>query len=332
MIKQSLIIKDKKLHHIYKAYDFMRWDKIAFFISIIISIASISTIAIRGFNLGLDFTGGTLVELNSDKAIDVDKMREALKQTGFKCSIKQNFTNSHDILMRIPSIYDSQRQDFLDKILSIINQVTSQNIAIKRSEFIGPSVSNSLFNSGSMALIIALVFILIYIGIRFEWRLATGAVIALVHDIIITLGIISLFSIEIDLTIITSLMSVIGYSLNDSIVVFDRIRENFNKICCISAYNICNISLTQTLSRTITTSAATMIVVLMLLIFGGDMLFGFSITLLIGIFIGTISSIYIAAALALRLGIKRQDIIQQQITKEGADDKFIIPQRDRDKY
>ncbi|MDI5423090.1 protein translocase subunit SecF, partial [Salmonella enterica subsp. enterica serovar Kentucky] len=196
---------------------------------------------------------------------------------------------------------------------------------VKRIEFVGPSVGADLAQTGAMALLVALISILVYVGFRFEWRLAAGVVIALAHDVIITLGILSLFHIEIDLTIVASLMSVIGYSLNDSIVVSDRIRENFRKIRRGTPYEIFNVSLTQTLHRTLITSGTTLVVILMLYLFGGPVLEGFSLTMLIGVSIGTASSIYVASALALKLGMKREHMLQQKVEKEGADQPSILP-------
>ncbi|BBU86103.1 hypothetical protein EIMP300_75030 [Escherichia coli] len=212
------------------------------------------------------------------------------------------------------------------QVLKVINESTNQNAAVKRIEFVGPSVGADLAQTGAMALMAALLSILVYVGFRFEWRLAAGVVIALAHDVIITLGILSLFHIEIDLTIVASLMSVIGYSLNDSIVVSDRIRENFRKIRRGTPYEIFNVSLTQTLHRTLITSGTTLMVILMLYLFGGrTVLEGFSLTMLIGVSIGTASSIYVASALALKLGMKREHMLQQKVEKEGADQPSILP-------
>lgn len=315
----------EELNYGRKVYDFMRWDYVAFSLSAILLIASIAIMAVRGFNWGLDFTGGTVIELNLEKAADLDQMRNALEHAGFTDPLVQNFGSSRDVMVRMPPVQDGLGQELGNKVLGVINQATGQNAAVKRVEFVGPSVGSDLAQNGGMALLVALICILIYVGFRFEWRLATGAVLALAHDVVITLGVLSLFHIEIDLTIIASLMSVIGYSLNDSIVVSDRIRENFRKIRRGSAYDIFNVSLTQTLSRTIMTSATTLMVVLMLLIFGGAMLRGFSTTLFIGVFIGTVSSIYVASALALKLGMKREHMLQQKVEKEGADQPSLLP-------
>ncbi|MDG9696015.1 protein translocase subunit SecF, partial [Streptomyces sp. DH17] len=223
----------EQLNHGRKVYDFMRWDYWAFGISGLLLIAAIVIMGVRGFNWGLDFTGGTVIEITLEKPAEIDVMRDALQKSGLG-----------------------------SQVLKVINESTNQNAAVKRIEFVGPSVGADLAQTGAMALMAALLSILVYVGFRFEWRLAAGVVIALAHDVIITLGILSLFHIEIDLTIVASLMSVIGYSLNDSIVVSDRIREIFRKIRRGTPYEIFNVSLTQTLHRTLITSGTTLMVIL----------------------------------------------------------------------
>ena len=317
--------KVEDLNYGRKVYDFMRWDYVAFSISITLLVISVVIMATRGFNWGLDFTGGTVIELNLQKPADLDAMRDALEQAGFKEPLIQNFGSSRDVMVRMPPVQGNAGQELGNKVLSVINQSFDPQASVKRIEFVGPSVGSDLAQAGGMALLVALICILIYVGFRFEWRLALGAVLALAHDVVITMGVLSLFHIEIDLTIIASLMSVIGYSLNDSIVVSDRIRENFRKIRRGSSYEIINVSLTQTLSRTLMTSATTLMVVLMLFIFGGPILAGFSLTMLIGVTIGTVSSIYVASALALKLGMKREHMLQQKVEKEGADQPSILP-------
>lgn len=315
----------EELNYGRKVYDFMRWDSLAFTVSTILLIASIVIMVERGFNLGLDFTGGTLIELNLEKTIDLDKIRDALEKARFTDPLVQNFGSSRDVIVRMAPLQDSLGQELKNKVLRVIHQSTGQNATVKRVEFVGPSVGSDLAQNSGIALLMALICILIYLGFRFEWRIATGAVLALAHDVVITLGALSLFYIEINLTIIASIMSVIGYSLNDSIVVSDRIRENFRKIRYGSVYDIFNVSLTQTVSRTIMTSVTILILVLILLIFGGAMLRGFSATLFIGVFIGTISSIYVASALALKLGIKREHLLQKKVEKEGANQPSLLP-------
>ncbi|ACT07916.1 MULTISPECIES: protein translocase subunit SecF [Dickeya] len=316
----------EQLNYGRKVYDFMRWDYWAFGLSGLLLILSIAVMGVRGFNWGLDFTGGTVIEISLEKSVDLEQMREALQKAGFADPLVQNFGSSRDIMVRMPPAHDeSGGQALGSKVVNVINESTSQNAAIKRIEFVGPSVGADLAQNGAMALMAALISILVYVGFRFEWRLAAGVVIALAHDVIITMGILSLFDIEIDLTIVASLMSVIGYSLNDSIVVSDRIRENFRKIRRGTPYEIFNVSLTQTLHRTLITSGTTLVVILMLYLFGGAMLKGFSLTMLIGVAIGTVSSIYVASALALKLGMKREHMLVQKVEKEGADQPSLLP-------
>ncbi|MCW2474784.1 MULTISPECIES: protein translocase subunit SecF [unclassified Symbiopectobacterium] len=315
----------EQLNYGRKVYDFMRWDNVAFVISGTLLILSLIVMGVRGFNWGLDFTGGTVIEINLEKPADLDLIRDSLEKAGFADPLIQNFGSSRDVMVRMPPSVGTSGQELGNKVVSVINQGTEQSATVKRIEFVGPSVGNDLAQDGAMALLSALICILIYVGFRFEWRLALGAVLALAHDVIITMGVFSLFQIEIDLTIVASLMSVIGYSLNDSIVVSDRIRENFRKIRRGTPYEIMNVSLTQTLSRTLMTSGTTLGVVLMLYIFGGAMLEGFSLAMLIGVSIGTISSIYVASALALKLGMKREHLLVQKVEKEGADQPSILP-------
>ncbi|ATA19024.1 protein translocase subunit secF [Gibbsiella quercinecans] len=315
----------EQLNYGRKVIDFMRWDYVAFGISLVLLIASIAIMSVRGFNWGLDFTGGTVIEISLDKPADLDLMRDTLEKAGFQDPILQNFGSSRDVMVRMPPVSGQAGQELGNKVISVLNESVDKSATVKRIEFVGPSVGSELAQTGGMALLVALICILVYVGFRFEWRLALGAVIALAHDVIITMGVLSLFHIEIDLTIIASLMSVIGYSLNDSIVVSDRIRENFRKIRRGTPYEIMNVSLTQTLSRTLMTSGTTLVVVLMLYIFGGAMLQGFSLAMLIGVSIGTVSSIYVASALALKLGMKREHMLQQKVEKEGADQPSILP-------
>jgi preprotein translocase subunit SecF len=315
----------EQLNYGRRVYDFMRWDYVAFGVSLLLLVASIVVMSTKGFNWGLDFTGGTVIEINLEKPADLDQLRDTLEKAGFESPILQNFGSTRDVMVRMPPATGTAGQELGNKVISVINESIDKNASVKRIEFVGPSVGSDLAQAGGMALLVALLCILVYVGFRFEWRLALGAVIALAHDVVITMGILSLFQIEIDLTIIASLMSVIGYSLNDSIVVSDRIRENFRKIRRGTPYEIMNVSLTQTLSRTIMTSATTLMVVLMLFIFGGAMLQGFSLTMLIGVSIGTVSSIYVASALALKLGMKREHMLQQKVEKEGADQPSILP-------
>lgn len=315
----------EQLNHGRKVIDFMRWDYLAFGILISLFVLSVTVISLKGFNWGLDFTGGTVIEINLSQPADLDKIRASLAKNGHQEPLIQNFGSSRDIMIRLPPSEGVAGQEIGKSIISVINKNLDDQATVKRIEFVGPSVGSELAQTGAMALLAALICILIYVGFRFEWRLATGAVISLAHDVIITLGIVSLFQIEVDMTIVASLMSVIGYSLNDSIVVSDRIRENFRKIRSGTSYEIVNVSLTQTLSRTLITSGTSLLVVLMLYLFGGSILKEFSLVMLIGVTIGTVSSIYVASALALKMGMKREHLLPPKVEKEGADQHSLLP-------
>ncbi len=299
----------EQLNHGRKVIDFMRWDYLAFSLSIILFIFSVTIFLLKDFNLGLDFTGGTVIEMNFNKPINLNKIRTKLTNSGYPEHLIQNFGSTRDILIRFSHTKGIENQEIGKSIISIIHKDIDDQAIVKRIEFVGPSVGDELAQNGGIALLVALISILIYVGLRFEWRLAAGSVISLAHDLIITLGIISLFQIEVDMTIVASLMSVIGYSLNDTIVVSDRIRENFRKIRFGTSYEIMNLSLTQTLNRTVITSCTFLLVVLMLYLFGGSIMKGFSLVMLIGVPIGTVSSIYVASALALKMKMKRKHFI-----------------------
>ena len=302
-----------------KVLDFMRLGPAAFVFSLILMIASIGIIVKNGFNWGLDFTGGTLIEVTFSKSADLGQVRDELQKAGFDNAIVQNFGTSRDVMVRMPPKDDIKGEELGRRVLTAIQQGVDAQAQVHRIEFVGPNVGSELAQAGGMAILVSLLSILIYVGIRFEWRLAAGAVLSLAHDVLLTLGVLSLFHIELDLTIVASLLSVVGYSLNDTIVVFDRIRENFRKVRRGTPRDILNLSLTQTLSRTLMTSATTLVVVLSLFVFGGALIHGFATVMLIGILIGTYSSIYVASALALKLGVKREHMLQPVLEKEGAD-------------
>lgn len=302
-----------------KVLDFMRLGPAAFVFSLVLMIASIGIIVKNGFNWGLDFTGGTLIEVTFSKSADLGQVRDELQKAGFDNAIVQNFGTSRDVMVRMPPKDDLKGEELGRRVLTAIQQGVDAQAQVHRIEFVGPNVGSELAQAGGMAILVSLLSILIYVGIRFEWRLAAGAVLSLAHDVLLTLGVLSLFHIELDLTIVASLLSVVGYSLNDTIVVFDRIRENFRKVRRGTPREILNLSLTQTLSRTLMTSGTTLVVVLSLFVFGGALIHGFATVMLIGILIGTYSSIYVASALALKLGVKREHMLQPVVEKEGAD-------------
>ncbi|ODP96898.1 protein translocase subunit SecF [Salinivibrio sp. SS2] len=297
--------------------NFMRWSKLAFVFSLVMIVASVVTLSTKWLNWGLDFTGGTLIEVGFEQPADLPAIREALSANGFDDAVVQNFGSATDVMVRLRPRDDMQGENLGNEVLRAIKEGTGEAVEMRRIEFVGPNVGDELTEAGGLAIIIALVCILIYVSFRFEWRLAAGAVMALAHDVIITLGIFSLFQVEVDLTIVAALLTVVGYSLNDTIVVFDRIRENFRKLRKGESDEIINASISQTLSRTTITSGTTLFVVIALFTLGGSMIHGFAMALLIGITVGTYSSIYVASALALKLGITREHLLVPEVEKEG---------------
>ena len=303
-------------------FDFMSKRKLAVMFSALMILISIGSLATRGLNFGLDFTGGTLIELGYTHPADLTVIRSTLEQSGFPEAVAQHFGTAKDILIRIAPQEGKTNAEVSSKVMTALRGVEKADVNMRRVEFVGPQVGDELANDGGLAMLYALICILIYVGFRFEYRLAFGSVIALVHDVIITLGAFSLFQLDFDLTVLAAILAVIGYSLNDTIVVFDRIRENFRKMRKGSSVDIVNTSLNQTLSRTMMTSFTTLLVLFALFAVGGELIHGFATALIIGIVIGTYSSIYVASASALSLGISREDLMP--VEKEG-DDLDHIP-------
>lgn len=300
-----------------KMIDFMRWSKGAFVLSVLLIVGAIGALVGKGLNWGLDFTGGTLIEVGFEQPANLEDVRAALEAKGFGDATVQNFGSSREVMVRLRPRDGVKGETLGNQILDAIKEGTGENLEMRRIEFVGPNVGDELTEAGGLAILTALICILIYVSIRFEWRLAAGAVLALAHDVIITLGVFSLLQIEVDLTIVAALLTVVGYSLNDTIVVFDRIRENFRKMRKGESAEVMNSSVTQTLSRTLITSGTTLFVVIALFTQGGAMIHGFATALLLGITVGTYSSIYVASALALKLGITREHLMPPQIEKEG---------------
>ena len=303
-------------------FDFMSKRKLAVTFSALLILISIGSLATRGLNFGLDFTGGTLIELGYSHPADLTVIRSTLEQSGFPEAVAQHFGTAKDILIRIAPQEGKTNAEVSSKVMTALRGVEKADVNMRRVEFVGPQVGDELANDGGLAMLYALICILIYVGFRFEYRLAFGSVIALVHDVIITLGAFSLFQLDFDLTVLAAILAVIGYSLNDTIVVFDRIRENFRKMRKGSSVDIVNTSLNQTLSRTMMTSFTTLLVLFALFAVGGELIHDFATALIIGIVIGTYSSIYVASASALSLGISREDLMP--VEKEG-DDLDHIP-------
>ena len=307
-----------RLLKINSTVKFMSLRVPALVFSTILIIASLGSLAVNQLNWGLDFTGGTLIEVGYPDAANLDEIRHELDAASFGDAIVQNFGSSQDVLIRLAPREGVKSAEVGDQVMLAL-RATGKNVDMRRIEFVGPNVGEELTEQGGLAMLTALICILIYVAMRFEWRFALGSVSALAHDVIITLGLFSFLQLEFDLTILAAVLAVIGYSLNDSIVVSDRIRENFRKIRKAESEEIINISLTQTLNRTIITSVTTILVLLALFFVGGALIHGFSTALLFGVVIGTYSSIYISSSVALLLGISKEDLIPEVIEKEGED-------------
>ncbi|WP_394200974.1 protein translocase subunit SecF [Shewanella waksmanii] len=304
--------------------DFLKHAVPVSMLSLILVIGSITSLATKGINWGLDFTGGTVVELEFTNPVDLNGLRAKLTSEETAGAVVQNFGSTRDVLIRLPVKEDVKSDVQVSHVMQAV-QVIDENAIQKRVEFIGPQVGKELAEQGGLAVLVALICILIYVSFRFEWRLALGSVAALAHDVIITLGVFSILQLEFDLTVLAGLLTVVGYSLNDTIVVFDRIRENFLKIRKGTPVEIVNTSITQTMSRTIITTGTTLVVVVALFLKGGTMIHGFATALLMGIFVGTFSSIYVASFLAIKLGINREHMMPVEIEKEGADQDALMP-------
>jgi len=296
--------------------NFLGKRKLAMVFSLALILISIGSFATRGFNFGIDFTGGTLIEVGYPQNAELDDIRSALGASGFGDAVVQHFGTATDVLIRIAPREGMTSAELSDQVLASLKGADDQ-VAMRRVEFVGPQVGEELTNDGGLAMIYALIGILIYVALRFEYRFAVGSVAALVHDVIITLGVFSLLQLDFDLTVLAAILAVIGYSLNDTIVVFDRIRENFRMMRKGTPEDVVNASLNQTLSRTLMTSFTTMLVLFALFFFGGELIHGFATALLVGIFVGTYSSIYVASASALALGVSKEDLMP--VEKEGAD-------------
>jgi len=273
---------------------------------------------VRGLNFGIDFTGGVLVELGYPAAADLTDIRERLADNGFADAQVQNFGTASDVLIRVLPREGLAGQAVADQILGVL-RAGNASVELRRTEFVGPQVGDELAEQGALAMLIAMLMILVYIGVRFQWKFAVGAIVATLHDPIITLGFFSITGMTFDLSVLAAMLAIIGYSVNDTIVVFDRIRENFRKIRRGTPLEIMNLSLNETLSRTIMTAFTTSLVIVAMLIFGGETLRGFSAALIVGILIGTYSSIFVASALALELKATPVDLMPPAREKGDAD-------------
>ena len=339
--------------------NFLGQRKFAAVISCILIIAGVFSLVTKGLNLSIDFTGGSVIEVKYDQPANLDQIRQTLVDNGHSKAVVQNFGSVNDVMIRVPvnvqaetateetvteeAVTEEKGQEvaaepteqvannaqITAKIFSYLEDaiVDNDKVALSRVEFVGPQFGKELVEKGILALIYALGFVMIYVALRFEWKFGVGSVIALVHDVLITIGVFAVIQMEFSLAVLAAVLAVIGYSLNDTIVVFDRIRENFRKVRETDTVEIMNLSVNQTLPRTILTSVTTLLVLVALFVFGGDSLKGFSVALIIGVLVGTYSSIFVASPVVLALGVSKQDLIREKVEKEGVDqvDLDLIP-------
>ncbi|MGR8941527.1 MAG: protein translocase subunit SecF [Gammaproteobacteria bacterium] len=300
-----------------KNINFIGNRKISLTFSGILMIISIVSLAVRGLDMGIDFTGGTLIEIGYQKAADLTLLRNTLSEAGYGDATVQNFGSAKDVLIRLKPHEGATSKDLSEKVLDVLNKATSEPASLRRVDYVGSQVGDDLAEDGFLALLWSTIGILIYVAWRFEWKFSAGAVLATFHDVIVTLGVFSVFGLEFDLTVLAAILALIGYSLNDTIVVYDRIRENFRSMRKESTEHIMNLAINTTLSRTIMTSITVILVLVALLLLGGQIIHNFSIALLFGVMFGTYSSIFIASPMALILGISPEDLMIP--VKEGAD-------------
>tara|TARA_B110000503_G_scaffold8105_4_gene11098 strand:+ start:3203 stop:4117 length:915 start_codon:yes stop_codon:yes gene_type:complete len=303
-----------------KVINFMGQRKLAVLFSGLLLLVSIVSLATKQLNWGLDFTGGTLVEIHYSATADLNTIRSTLETQGYAGSSVMSFGSDQDVLIRLPQGYSDAEGTAL---LSLLQETFVGDVELRRMEFVGPQVGDELREQGGLAMLLAIGLVTLYVAFRFQLKFALGAVAALLHDVIITLGFFSLTGMEFNLTVLAAILAVVGYSINDTIVVFDRIRENFRKLRRAGPVEVVDISISETLARTLVTSGTTLMVVLALAIFGGEMIFGFAVALIVGILIGTYSSIYVASAWTLMMGVTKEDLMLP--VKEGAEQDDLTP-------
>ncbi|MDE0679692.1 MAG: protein translocase subunit SecF [Gammaproteobacteria bacterium] len=309
-----------ELLRLRREIDFFGQRRIATILSVILVLVSLGSLATRQLNLGIDFTGGVLLEAGYQAVADLGAIRSDLEAAGYADAQVQNFGAARDVLIRIPPREDIDAEGVGEELLGVL-RASGQQVDLRRVEFVGPQVGQELTERGGLAVLFALLMILLYVMFRFQWKFAVGSVAALAHDVIIILGIFSVFQLPFDLTILAAALAVIGYSLNDTIVVFDRIRENFRRIRTSDAQAVMNTSVNQMLGRTVITSLTTLLVLIALFLFGGEALKGFSSALIIGVVVGTYSSIYVAGNTALALNVSTVDLLPPK--KETANDGAV---------
>ncbi len=294
---------------LFPEFDFMGLRKLAMGLSGFLILVSLISLVTLKLNVGIDFTGGSIIEVRYQQPVELEPIREVLDDNGFGDAIVQHFGSAKEVLIRLVPKVEQEKAELSSQIIGLLNQVSESAIDVRRVDFVGPQVGEELTEDGGLAVLYALISILIYVSIRFEYRFSLGAVAALIHDVLITLGVFSILQLDFDLSVLAAILAVIGYSLNDTIVVFDRVRENFRKIRKKSAEEITNISINQTISRTVKTSLTTLLVLLSLFFLGGEVIHAFALALIIGVVVGTYSSIYVATTTALALGISSKDLM-----------------------
>lgn len=299
--------------------NFIGLRKVALILSVALLAASVYSLSTQGLNYGIDFSGGTKLELAYQQDVSVLDMRATLASSGYPEAVVQHFGSNKDVLIRIPLSPENSDAKVSDDVVKILAASEVGPGAVRSVEFVGPTFGKELFEKGILALVYALIGVMIYVAFRFEWKFSLGSVVALIHDVVITVGLFSMMQLEFTLPVLAALLAVIGYSLNDTIVVFDRIRENFRKLRETDTEDTMNVSINQTLPRTILTSLTTLLVLVALYFYGGDALSGFAATLIIGVLIGTYSSIFVASPTVLMLGAKAEDLLVEIVEKEGVD-------------
>ena len=298
-----------------RVINFMGIRHVAFAVTVLLTLISLGSLAVKGLNFGLDFTGGALIELSYEQPADLAKVRSQLAEVGYGGAVVQHFGATTDVVVRL----QGDDPQLGNKLAADLAKVSGDTFSVKRVEFVGPAVGEELRDQGGLGMLLALGGILVYVAFRFQWKFGFGAIVSLIHDVIVTLGVFSFFEIPFDLTVLAAVLALIGYSLNDTIVVFDRIRENFRVLRKADLIENINISTTQTLLRTLATSISTLLAIVALMIFGGENLWGFSLALFIGVTAGTYSSVYIASILLIWLKLTRDDLIPPVV--EEVDDR-----------
>jgi len=298
-----------------KMIDFMGQRKLAAAFSILLLLGSIAALAVNGLKLGLDFTGGTQIEVGYEQPADINLIRQQLSDIGYGGAVVVFFGSNTDILVRLQ---ESKNPHLGDQVLAAL-RASGETVELKRIEFVGPKIGEELRDDGGLGMLFALAVVMAYVAMRFQFKFSVGAVAALIHDVIIVLGVFALLQLDFDLTVLAAVLAVIGYSLNDTIVVSDRIRENFRTMRKASSIEVINAALTQTLGRTIVTSLTTLLVLLALFFVGGELIHNFSTALIVGIVVGTYSSIYVAANVLLALGVSKEDLMPPELDEEEDD-------------